>query len=120
MPTNYLHTPIGDISDPAFQQMVAELYHCVNWQRHDGEHATLFYLLSSIGIRDRKSLAARFLPTEGILTAKVARLPSGPVRDCCAELVLLARLPLEAVDSKSVLALINRCFPWKPRKVRRN
>lgn len=109
-----LHAKIAETTDPDFQRLIDELYHCVNWERDDTNFPTLWYLLGGIGAQNPKALAAAFLPTEGILTTKVEKLSQGVVYDLCCELAKVHRSHIEAYDGKRVLSLLKSLFPKPP------
>lgn len=113
-PVDLLITRLDEIADPAFHQMIDELCHCVGWTRDDRQNASLFYLLSSIGVENRGALQAKYLATDGILTTKVGKLPAGAVYDLCVELVRKApgAPPMDDFVGKTVLALVTKCFHW--------
>ncbi len=120
--SDLLHLRLDAIFDPAFQQMLDELYHAVNWSRDDLATPTLFYLLSSIMTEDAKALAANRLPATGVLLTKVDRLHEGAVEDVCRELASIKGAHIESFDGKTVLSLIKTCFPKavRARKPTRN
>lgn len=114
----YLHSPIAKTSDPEFQLLINELYHCAGWGRDDGQHLTLFYLLSAINAEDPKALTAAHLPVPGVLTTKVGKLRRGVVYDLCVELVKLKPTHLEAFDGKTVLSLLKAAVPKPARRTK--
>ena len=107
--TNYIQTKICEISEPNFQSLVSELCHCVALGRDQFEYQPLTFLLMAIG-REGKALTKAHLPTEGILTRKVDKLPvASVVHGVCVELVTAKKTHIEFFDGKAVLSLIKQC-----------
>lgn len=103
---------INTVRDPDFQSMVAELCHCVGWDKNQFETETFSFLLMAIG-REGRALTQSHLPVEGILTTRVEKLPTdGAVFRVCYELANLNRTHIESFDGKTVLTLIKRCHKF--------
>jgi hypothetical protein len=111
---NPLHTKIKSVDDDAFQQLVDEVYHCIGWSRDDDNFTTLWELLSAIGRESPKVLSATYLPTEGVITTKVCKLPEGFVYSLCAEIACLKGTHLD--DEKKVVSLLRLVLPVPPRR----
>lgn len=109
--SNYLHSRIREISDAHFQQMLAELCHCVRWDVADHAGNTVFQLLSLLFLEHPDDLTLDHLPTPGLLGTKVKKLKAAAVREFCDELIRLKHTHLEAFDKKPLLALVTDCFP---------
>lgn len=106
---SYYTAKISDVYDNDFQNLISEICHCVGWPRVDAKFPTLFYLIQGIGAQDPKALSASHLPTHGILTTKIGRLPEGIVFDLCLELANLKHTHID--DGKTVLALLKLFLP---------
>jgi len=115
---SYLHAKISTVSDANFQRLIDELYHCVAWRRDDSSLSTLWYLLNAINAQDPKALTAKHLPTDGILTTKIDKLPQGVIYDLCRELADLKHTHIESLDGKAVLSLLKVSAP-KPARQRK-
>jgi len=117
-----IHAKITEVEDDDFQAMINELYHCVDWPRHDEDLPTIFNLLSAIAAQDIKALTSNHLPTAGILTTKIGKLPDGLVYEFCRELAGILQTHIEAFDGKTVLSLVKSycSFLIKPIKKKPN
>ena len=123
--TNYTETKVREILDSDFQSMVSELCDCVRLGRDQFVDQPLSYLLMA-SAREGRALTRQHLATDGILTAKVVKLPYDSVVHCvCRELVNRAGTHIEAFDGKTLLSLIKRCReaycpqPPQPKKLTR-
>ena len=114
----YLHAKISEVESPEFQALIDELYHCVGWQRDDRQLPTVWLLLNSISRQDPKALTAAHLPTKGIATTKIDKLPPGVIYDLCRELADLKHTHIESLDGKAVLSLLKVSAP-KPARQRK-
>ena len=108
---NYLTAKIADVSDPSFQQLVDELYYCADIRRDDRALPTLFLVLSSITAQDGNALTPAHLPTQGVLTTKVAKVEAGVIYELCKQAAELRHTPIEAFDGKTVLYLLKTIIP---------
>lgn len=108
-----LHSDISKIDDPDFNQMIDEIYHCVDWRRDDQLFRTPWCLLGGIGAQDPKALSPSHLPTDGVLTTRIGQLPDGIVYDLCLEAAHLKRTHLD--DEKTVLSLLKLILPKRAR-----
>jgi len=113
---SYFRAKIEDVYDNDFQNLISEIYHCVGWSRDDANFPTLFYLIQGIGAQDPNAMTAAHLPTAGILTTKIGKLPQGVVYELCRELAELKRTHLESLDGKNVLSLIKAFLPRASRR----
>ncbi|HSU54450.1 MAG TPA: hypothetical protein VLT36_10350 [Candidatus Dormibacteraeota bacterium] len=114
--SNYTELNICDIQDPDFRSMAAELCHCVNLAMDQFENRSLSFLLMAIA-KEKRRLGRQYLPTDGVLTRKVDKLPPGSVlHDLCREITTRRRTHIESFDGKTVLSLIKSCLPgYSPR-----
>jgi hypothetical protein len=107
---NYTQTKICAIEDSDFQSMIAELCHCVVLGKDQFVNETLFYLFMAI-VRQKRTITKQHLPTDGILTRKVDKLPTDSViYEVCREMVNQKRTHIESFDGKTVLTLIKQCY----------
>jgi hypothetical protein len=106
---NYTEIKIREISDPDFQLMIDELCHCVVLGKDQFVNQPLPYLFMAI-VQEGRVMTRQHLPTNGILTRKVDKLPSDSVvYGVCRELANWKRTNIESFDGRTVLSLIKQC-----------
>ena len=123
--TNFLNTKIRDVEDAAFQSLIVELCHCVEWDAGQFDDSTLSFLLMAINRENPKALTSQRLMGKGILTMKVDKIvPGSVVHGVCEELTRLKRTGVEMFCGKTVLSLVKSCYPKAkpvaPRRPTRN
>lgn len=113
-----IETKIGDITDPELRSFVLELEHATKRVPVDSEWL-LHYLQNCHHPwpdgRWRRIEKSRINPV-GVLSCRVGKLGSNPVRQVCEEVGAIGGVSLEAVERMQLYEFLNKYDPLRPKR----